>query len=319
MSSRVWLSSSSTASSSSRSRSRPPYSSLMRPVWPRARDRGPTDLAQTRSTAATAFVDELRVVVPHPDDARVLAEPRVLAAGEPPGRGAVRSRASSLGELAARGGPPPRGSRSRGTRCGPRPGRRRAGGATSSTKPPVEHRVDPRGDPLGRASARSMSTPIWTVCGSTYSRRGQAGAERPPGQLDHLEGADDPAAVLGKDPRGGLGVALGQHACSACGARLGELGLPAGRGPPRRCRGTRTGRGSRGCRAPSRRPAPASYAAPRSRSMTSRAQRLELRDGGRLADGRACRAGGAGCRAARGRAASRCRRPCRGRPASRRC
>ena len=93
----------------------------------------------------------------------------------------------------------------------------------------------------------------------------EAGAERPAGQLDDLEGADDPAAVLGQDQRGGVRVTLRQHGVERLRPHARRAPARAWRGPPRRCPGTRTGRGSRGCRAPSRRRAPASYHAPGAR------------------------------------------------------
>ena len=117
-----------------------------------------------------------------------------------------------------------------------------------------------------------MSTPIWTRVRVGVLEDREAGAERRAGQLDHLEGADDAAAVLGEDQCGGVGVALLRAGRAAPAAPARRAPARAWCGPPRRCPGTRTGRGSRGCRAPSRRPAPASYAARRSRSITSRAQ-----------------------------------------------
>ncbi len=56
----------------------------------------------------------------------------------------------------------------------------------------------------------------------------EGGAERPPGDLDDLERADDAPAVVGADPLGGLGVELGQSGVQRGRADGLELGLPAG-------------------------------------------------------------------------------------------
>ena len=70
-----------------------------------------------------------------------------------------------------------------------------------------------------------MSTPIWTVRGSAYACSGQGRAERPPGDRDDLEGAHDPPTVVGKDPRGRLGIGLGKAAVELRRPDGGQLGL----------------------------------------------------------------------------------------------
>ena len=70
-----------------------------------------------------------------------------------------------------------------------------------------------------------MSTPICTLPASAYSCRGRVALNAPPGELDHLERADDPAAVVGKDLRGGGGIDLGQAAVQRRRPEPRELGL----------------------------------------------------------------------------------------------
>jgi hypothetical protein len=57
---------------------------------------------------------------------------------------------------------------------------------------------------------------------------GHGGGERAAGDLDHLEGAHDPAAVAGQDGGGRGGVEPGQPGVQCGRAQLGELGLEAG-------------------------------------------------------------------------------------------
>ena len=123
--------------------------------------------------------------------------------------------------------------------------------STSATKPSSNiwsTRCSIRASRVGR----SMSTPICTVRGVGVLQRRQRRRERPAGDLDDLQRADHAAAVLGEDPRRGLGVRRRRAARAAQRARPRRARPPARPGPPRRCRGTRSGPGSPGCRAPSR-------------------------------------------------------------------
>ena len=59
---------------------------------------------------------------------------------------------------------------------------------------------------------------------------GHAGGERAAGQLDHLQGPDDPAAVAGQDGGGRGRVEPGQPGVQPGRAQIGELGLEADAG-----------------------------------------------------------------------------------------
>ena len=128
---------------------------------------------------------------------RILAEPRVLAPGEPAGGLTVRSRASSRVSSPASTPPPPVADRAT---CGPPSASpRRATARPLGDEPGVEHRIDPLRD-RSSSVGRSMSTPgsaPW--CGSVLQPR-ERGGERSAGDLDDLERADDAPAVVDFDP-----------------------------------------------------------------------------------------------------------------------
>ena len=133
-----------------------------------------------------------------PGDPRVGAEPRLLPPGEPPGaqrRCRRRPRAALMPAVEV--APAPGVAERPGARCGPRAARRRPGGRPrpAGRRPTCVH---PRGDPLVQvaAGARAGRPAPWAA-GARGS--GRVARERPPGQLDHLEGPHDPAAVVGLD------------------------------------------------------------------------------------------------------------------------
>ena len=273
------VSSSSTASSSSRSRSRPACSVMGPSCSARGRPR-PTDLAQPstrrdargrRRSGSSWSTQVIRGSLRHHESCR-RANRRVAAVG--PLDGLLE------GELAARGGRPPRGSRSRGPRCGPQRAPRRA-----AARPPRPGRRRTSGGPA-RRSARPAWAGRWRrrpgrCAGSTYSSRGSDAVNGRPVSSHDLERADDPAAVVGQDPRRRLGVDLRQPGVQRGDADLGELVLELPPQTRRRCRGTRTGRAPRGCRAPSRPPGPAPRRGPRSVGDHGPRLALELRDADR--------------------------------------
>ena len=127
------------------------------------------------------------------------------------------------------------------------------------------------------------------------------------------------AAVVGQDPRGGLGVALGQHVVQrrrpdARRARLSSRARTAVVGA-RELEPVEDRAGvERRAADQHRRRAAAAQLGDRRRAPSPGTPRPS-----RARGPSACRAGGAGCRAARRPAASPYRCPCRGRPASRRC
>ena len=149
----------------------------------------------------------------------------------------VRSRASSSGELAAQVGDHLAVADRDRARCGPRPARRRA-----AARPRRRSRCRTSRPPAARSAAsrvgRSMSTPIWTVCGSAYSRVGSDGAVRPPGELDDLEGADRSGGrSRAASASAASGSSVAQPVVAARRAHARRARPPAARGPRRRCAG----------------------------------------------------------------------------------
>ena len=92
----------------------------------------------------------------------------------------------------------------------------------------LPHAVDPGGDPLVECGAGQGEADL--DGGADLLVGGHAGGERAAGQLDHLEGPDNPAAVAGQDGRGRGRVEPGQPGVQLGRAQLGELGLEAGAG-----------------------------------------------------------------------------------------
>jgi len=92
----------------------------------------------------------------------------------------------------------------------------------------LPHRLDAGGDPLVefRAGQGEAELDRWAdlVVG------GHGRGERAAGQLDHLEGAHDAAAVAGQDGYGRGRVKRGQPGVQHRGAHLGQLELEAGAG-----------------------------------------------------------------------------------------
>ena len=232
----------------------------------------------------------------------------------------VRSRASASVSSPARVAAP-RGSRSPAAPCGPPPARAPSRRLDLLDEAGVEHPRRPARSIRASSVGRSMSTPIWTVRGSAYSQL--AAATRVNGR---------PVSAMTSRARTMRRPLSGRIRAAASGSTLApaaraapraassrELGLQRARAPPRRCRGTRSGRGSRGCRAPSRRPAPASPPRPRSRRSTARARRWNSATVGGLGHLEQVEQVVRDAAALGRRAAWRCRCPCRGRPASRRC
>ena len=255
--------------------------------------------ATIASTASTARVEPVRVVVGDPGDPRVLAEPRLLAPGEPAGgrRGPLDGLVAA--ELAGEVGRAPGGSRSRGRGRPLAQPAGRAAAPTSSTRPSSHIRRTRRSIRASRVG-RSMATPTWTVCGSTYSSCGSDGREGRPVSSTTSSARTIAAAVVGQDPGRRLGVERrASRACSAAAPTLGELAPRARARTRRRCRGTRSGRAPPGCRAPTRRPAPGSRRGPRSVGDHRARPALEVGDAWPARGRRAGRAGGAGCRGAR--------------------
>ena len=70
-----------------------------------------------------------------------------------------------------------------------------------------------------------MSMPIWMLRGSTYSCSGSCALNGRSGDPDDLERPDDPAAVVGQDPGGGVGIDLREARVQSGRADLGQLGL----------------------------------------------------------------------------------------------
>ena len=92
----------------------------------------------------------------------------------------------------------------------------------------LPHAVDPGGDPLVEFGAGQGKADL--DGGADLLVGGHAGGERAAGQLDHLKGPDNPAAVAGQDGRGRGRVEPGQPGVQLGRAQLGELGLEAGAG-----------------------------------------------------------------------------------------
>ena len=117
-----------------------------------------------------------------------------------------------------------------------------------------------------------MSTPSWTVRGSAYSRCGSDAEYGRPVIAMTSSARTTRRPFSGRIRAAASGSAAAQPRVQRRRADALQLGLEPATGRPRRCRGTRSGRGSRGCRAPSRRPAPAPARARAARRSTARAQ-----------------------------------------------
>ena len=92
----------------------------------------------------------------------------------------------------------------------------------------LPHRLDAGGDPL--VEFRTGQGEAELHRGTDLSVAGHGRGERAAGQLDHLEGAHDAAAVAGQDGYGRGRVERGQPGVQHRGAHLGKLGLEAGAG-----------------------------------------------------------------------------------------
>jgi hypothetical protein len=162
-----------------------------------------------------------------PADAGVAAEPGLLAAGEAAGgldrlvaglvRGqlAVQVAEHLLVAQGAAGGP-----------AVPQPAADEVLHLGLEARLP--HAVDPGGDPLVEFGAGQGEADL--DGGADLLEGGHAGGERAAGQLDHLQGPDDPAAVAGQDGGGRGRVEPGQPGVQLGRAQLGELGLEADAG-----------------------------------------------------------------------------------------
>ena len=291
MSSRVRLSSSRTASSSSRSRSR--GVSVMRPVSPRttsapdrscsapsvegcaatvrlrrygsrdARRASPRPTTPDRSDRGERLLDPVGVVVLDPGDPGVLANHAICRRANRRVAITVRSRASSRVSSPAR--------------CGDhllvadRPGRRPALGqalveeaADLVDEAVLEHLRDPLLDPLLQQLAVDPR-PICTVAGSTYSSCGSVAENGRPVSSMTSSARTIRRPLSGWIRAAASGSRSARPAMQVGGAAYDELGLQLRADAPGRCRGTRTGRGSPGCREPNRRPAPAACPRPAGR------------------------------------------------------
>src|SRR5262245_60134528 len=191
-----------------------------------AADIRPDRPCSDRGDRRERLVEQLRVVVPDPDDARVLAEPRVLAAREPPGRLGGALARLLLGELTAE----------LGDDLAVADGPRRGATLGQAVVEEVAHLLDEAAGEHGVHSDRDALVERLAVDVDTDLDRarvgvleeGETGAERLAGQLDDLEGADDAAAVLGQDLLGRLGVALAQQVVERLRAAGRQLALPPG-------------------------------------------------------------------------------------------
>jgi hypothetical protein len=94
----------------------------------------------------------------------------------------------------------------------------------------LPHAVDARGDPLVELGTGQGQAELDR--GADLLVGGHGRGERAAGQLDHLQGAHDPAAVAGQDGGGRGGVKPVQPGVQHGGAQRGQLGLEAGAGTP---------------------------------------------------------------------------------------
>ena len=90
----------------------------------------------------------------------------------------------------------------------------------------LPHPVDPPGDALVELGPRHVDADLDGVVDGVVAR--EVGGEGPAGDLDHLEGADDAAAVARQDRLGGLGVGGGEPGVQRAGAAQRELLLQPG-------------------------------------------------------------------------------------------
>ena len=167
-----------------------------------------------------------RVVVPHPGDAWVLAEPAVLTAGEPAGPGDRAVPGLGLGQVAVEEGQHllvPEGPLRRASL--PQAASRQAPHLLH--QPVGPHLVDTLLDPRVQRLAVDVDTDL-------HGRRvvvallGQRGGERPAGDLHDLEGPYDAAPVAGHHLPGRLRVDLRETCVQRRGPDLVELGLQPG-------------------------------------------------------------------------------------------
>ena len=151
----------------------------------------------------------------------------------------------------------PAGSRARGTRYAPRAARAPPAPAPRR-RSPASHIRSTRSAIRSSSSGRAdVDADLDGVVHRVVA--GQIGGERLAGDLDHFEGADDPAAVAGQDRAGRLGVGGRQPGVQGAGARAASssrlqpgayLGVGAGEVEDvdgRRARTARSRRPGRGC------------------------------------------------------------------------
>ena len=124
---------------------------------------------------------------------------------------------------------PARGHAEPGRAAAPRP-RRAARRATSRARARRAARPARRGRCAGRSSRCRRHSSV---------SDGQPGAERRPGELDHLEGADQPPAVGGADRVGRRRIHVAQPPVQHARARSPRARLRAARGPPASVPGNR--------------------------------------------------------------------------------
>src|SRR5690606_5366013 len=86
--------------------------------------------------------------------------------------------------------------------------------------------VDPAGDPLVQFGPGHVDADLDGVVDRVVA--GEVGGERPAGDLDHFQGADDPASVARQDGPGGRRVGGGEPGVQGAGAPQRELLLQAG-------------------------------------------------------------------------------------------
>ena len=169
------------------------------------------------------LLDTFRVVVPHPDDARVLAEPGVLPPGEPPRRhhGPLARLVERQLAVEVR----------RHLAVADRQAAVRPSRSPVAEQPldlldeaRLEHRLDPRSIRSSRVG-RSMSTPIWTVCGSAYSSRGSVAENGRPVISTTSSARTMRRPLSARMLPAAPGSTSASRRCSAAGPDLVQLGL----------------------------------------------------------------------------------------------
>ena len=164
-----------------------------------------------------------------PGDAGVAAEPGLLAAGEPPG-GLDRLQAGFIqGPLAVQVAEQLLvAERAAG---GPALAQALGGQAAHfGFQARLPHPVDPGGDPAVKFGAGQREADLDRRAVLLVGRHGRG--ERAPGDLDHLQGADDPASVARQDRAGRGRVEGGQPGVQGGRAEPGELVFQAGADNP---------------------------------------------------------------------------------------